>query len=76
MLNWCNRWTDGKESLMASGLPPYLQVIVVRGAGRAFCSGGDVVAMYHAQEKEQQEYVKEEYALDLQVDMDTNISIL
>jgi enoyl-CoA hydratase len=41
--------------------------VVVRGAGRAFCSGGDVVSLYHGDAELQAQYVKEEYSLDLEI---------
>jgi len=44
-----------------------VQVVVVRGAGRAFCSGGDVVSLYKGDAELQATYLKEEYALDLAI---------
>lgn len=44
-----------------------VKVILVRGAGRAFCSGGDVVSLYHGDKKFQTAYLKEEYKLDMQI---------
>jgi len=44
-----------------------VKVIVVRGSGRAFCSGGDVVSLYHGDADMHATYIKEEYSLDLLV---------
>lgn len=46
---------------------PRPQVIVVRGSGRTFCSGGDVVSLYHGDADMHATYIKEEYSLDLLV---------
>lgn len=42
-----------------------VKVILVKGAGKAFCSGGDVVSLYNGDKKFAAAYLKEEYRLDL-----------
>ncbi|MBX3581101.1 MAG: enoyl-CoA hydratase/isomerase family protein [Rhizobiaceae bacterium] len=58
-------------ALFAWESDPSVQVVIVKAEGRAFCAGGDVVAVYKAWKEEGRRFVEffaDEYRLNVQID--------